>query len=332
MPENTGVLVVGELGEGGLAPITPELLGIGRKLADGLGQALAAVLVGGAVADTAREAIFYGADRVYLVEAEVLADYLTDSYVAALEKLNQQARPEIMLFGHTAMGRDLAPALAFRLGTGVTLDCVGLDLDPATGLLQKTKPVYGGNAVAVYVCQEGRPQMAAVRPRAMAPLGRDTTRHGEVIAFDPGIDPSAVRGRVVRKIREAAVGMKLEEAPVIVCGGRGIGSAEAFKMLEKLAAVLGGTIGATRPPCDARWVPDYCQIGLTGKLVAPDLYIGVALSGASQHVAGMSGSKNILAINKDPQANIFKVAHFGVVGEYQKVLPAFVEKCRELLS
>jgi len=330
MSENKGVFIVGELLDGALAPITTELLGVGRNLAAELGQELYAILIGSGIKEVANECIFFGADKVYVIDAPLFKDYLTDSYVVALEKLNEQAKPEILLLGHTSMGRDLAPALAFKLDTGVTLDCVELSIDPDTKLLQKTKPVYGSNASAIFVFEEGRPQMAAIRFKVMQPLERDTSRTGEVIAFQPQIDESAIRGRVTNKLREEVTGIKLEEADVVVCGGRGMGGFEPFKQLEELANILHGAVGATRPPCDVKWVPDYYQIGLTGKLVSPTLYIGVALSGSSQHLAGMSGSKNIVAINRDPNANIFQIAHYGVTGEYEKILPSFIAKCKEL--
>ena len=332
MAENKGVLIVGELSDGKLASITAELLGIGRKLADDLDQGLSAVFIGNGITDVAGEAITLGADKVYVIDDPLFKDYVTDSYVGALEKLSNDQAPEILLLGQTSMGRDLAPRLAFRLGTAVTLDCVDLALDPDTKLLQKSKPVYGGNAMAVYVSEEGRPQMATIRPKAMEPLEQDVSRKGEVIPFDPALDESAVRARVVEKVKEEVVGIKLEDADVVICGGRGIGSAEAFEQLKELAKILNGAVGATRPPCDSGWVPAHLQVGLTGKLVSPTLYIGIALSGSSQHQAGMSGSKNIVAINKDPEANIFGIAHYGVVGDYKKLLPAFLEKCKELLS
>ncbi|MCL0097098.1 electron transfer flavoprotein subunit alpha/FixB family protein [Dehalococcoidia bacterium] len=332
MVENKGVLIVGELSDGKLASITAELLGIGRKLADDLDEGLSAVFVGNGITDVAGEAITLGADKVYVIDGPLFKDYVTDSYVGALEKLSNDAAPEILLLGQTSMGRDLAPRLAFRLGTAVTLDCVDLVLDPDTKLLQKSKPVYGGNAMAVYVGEEGRPQMATIRPKAMEPLEQDVSRKGEVIPFDPALDESAVRARVVEKVKEEVVGIKLEDADVVICGGRGMGSAEAFEQLNELAKMLNGAVGATRPPCDSGWVPAHVQVGLTGKLVSPTLYIGIALSGSSQHQAGMSGSKNIVAINKDPEANIFGIAHYGVVGDYKKLLPAFLEKCKELLS
>ncbi|MCL0037355.1 electron transfer flavoprotein subunit alpha/FixB family protein [Dehalococcoidia bacterium] len=332
MAENKGVLIVGELSDGKLASITAELLGIGRKLADDLDEGLSAVFIGNGITDVAGEAITLGADKVYVIDDPLFKDYVTDSYVGALEKLSNDQAPEILLLGQTSMGRDLAPRLAFRLGTAVTLDCVDLALDPDTKLLQKSKPVYGGNAMAVYVSEEGRPQMATIRPKAMEPLEQDVSRKGEVIPFDPALDESAARARVVEKVKEEVVGIKLEDADVVICGGRGIGSAEAFEQLKELAKILNGAVGATRPPCDSGWVPAHLQVGLTGKLVSPTLYIGIALSGSSQHQAGMSGSKNIVAINKDPEANIFGIAHYGVVGDYKKLLPAFLEKCKELLS
>jgi electron transfer flavoprotein alpha subunit len=330
--EYKGVLICGELQEGKLGSITLELLGIGRKLADELGEELSVVLIGSEVGDIAREAIPFGADKVYVADHLLLKDYQTDSYVFVMEKLCKEINPSILLLGQTSMGRDLAPRLAFRLKTGLAMDCIDLSIDPETKLMLQTRPVYGGNALAVYVCEEFRPQMATVRPKVMSPLERDESRKGEVIPFDPAIDPSILRVKVLEKVKEEVVGVKLEDADVVICGGRGMGSGEAFAQLEDLAKMLGGAVGATRPPCDSGWVPSHLQVGLTGKIVTPTLYIGVALSGSSQHLAGMSGSKNIVAINKDPEANIFKVAHFGVIGDYKKVLPSFIGKCKELLS
>lgn len=332
MIERRGIVIVGELWDKSLATITTELLGTGRRLADELGEELFAAFIGNEISQVANEAIFFGADKVYIIDAPLFKDYLTDSYVGALERLDKEIMPEILLLGHTSLGRDLAPRLAFRLETGVTLDCIGLCLDPETKLLQKTKPVYGGNAIATYVCQDGRPQIATIRAKVMPPLKRDTSRRGEIISFEPRVDEAAIRGKVVGKIREEVAGVKLEEADVVICGGRGLGGPEPFKELNELAGILNGAVAATRPPCDAKWCPSYYQVGLTGKLISPSLYIGIALSGSSQHQAGMSGSKTIVAINKDPEANIFNIAHYGVVAEYQRLLPAFIEKCRELSS
>jgi caffeyl-CoA reductase-Etf complex subunit CarE len=332
LADRKGVAIVGEISNGRLASITTELLNISRKLAADLEQELAALFIGSGIGEAAREAISYGADKVYTIDGPMFADYLTDSYVGALEKFDKQFHPEVLLFGHTSLGRDLAPRLAFRLGTGLTLDCTDLAIDPETKLLKKTKPVYGGNALAVYVCEAARPQMAAIRPKTAEPAKPDPSRKGEMIPFDPALDKAAIRGKVTGRMKEEVTGIKLEEANVVVCGGRGIGGKEQFQQLEELARLFNGAVGATRPPCDAKWCPAHYQIGLTGKLVSPALFIGIALSGSIQHIAGMSGSKTIIAINQDPEANIFGVAHYGVVGDYTKVLPAFTAKVKELLS
>jgi electron transfer flavoprotein alpha subunit len=331
MAEYKGVLIYAEIGEGKLKAISTELLGCGRKLADDLGQELGAVLVGSGVSSLAREAIAFGADKVYVVDAPLLEDYQTDSYVSVMEKVVKQVMPQILLLGQTSIGRDLAPRLAFRLGTAAATDCIELAIAPDSKLMLQTKPVYGGNAQAVFTCQS-YPQIATVRVKAMSPLERDDSRQGEVITIEAGLDPSAIRTRVLEKVREEVEGIKLEEAEVIVSGGRGIGSGDGFKQLEELAKILKGAVGASRPPCDNGWVADSLQVGLTGKIVAPDLYIAVGISGASQHISGCSGAKNIVAINKDPEANIFRQAHFGVVGDWKKVLPAFTEKVKELLA
>jgi electron transfer flavoprotein alpha subunit len=332
MAENKGVMVCGEVSEGKLTAMTLELLGGGRKLADKLGEELSVVLMGVSLGDLGKEAIAFGADKAYIVDDALLKDYQTDAYVAVMEKVVKQVSPSILLCGTTSMGRDLAPRLAFRLDTAVSMDCVELDIDPDSKLLLQTRPVYGGNARAVYICENTRPQMAAVRAKALDPLERDDARKGEVTSIEAGLDPSIIRTKVVDTVKEEVTGIKLEDADIIVTGGRGIGGAEGFQELEPLAKALGAAIGATRPPCDNGWVPASLQVGLTGKIVSPTLYIAVALSGSSQHIAGCSGSKNIIAINKDPEANIFKEARFGVVGDYKKVLPAFTEKVKELLG
>lgn len=311
--------------------MTAELLGCGRKLADELGEELSAVLVGSGVSDMAQEAIAAGADKVYVVDAPQLEDYQTDSYVAVTEKVSNQVVPRIILLGQNSVGRDLAPRLAFRLGTAATMDCVALSIDPDSKRLLQTKPVYGGNAQAIYVTDTD-PQVATVRAKVMEPLAPDAARKGEIVNIDAGLDPSAIKTKVLEKIKEEVEGIKLEDATVVISGGRGIGSTEGFTQLQELAKVLKGAVGATRPACDNEWVPDTQQVGLTGKIVTPDLYIAVGISGASQHLAGCSSSKTIVAINRDPEANIFREAQYGVVGDWKKVLPAFIEKVKELVS
>lgn len=327
-----GVMICGEVLEGALAPITGELLGGGRKLADELGQELSAVLLGSGLGDLGKQAIALGADKVYVVDDPLLQTYQTDSYVAVMERICRDVEPEVLLMGQTAMGRDLAPRLAFRLGTGVSMDCVELAVDPDTKNVLQTKPVYGGNALAIYVCESTRPQMATVRAKAMDALEPDDSRQGEIVAVEAGIDESIIKAKVVDTVKEEVTGIKLEDADVVVSGGRGLGGPEPFADIEELAKLLGGAAGASRPPCDNGWVPATMQVGLTGKIVSPTLYIAVGISGASQHLAGCSGSKNIVAINRDPEANIFKVASYGVVGDFKQVLPAFIEKVKELLA
>lgn len=331
MAEYKGIMVYCEVIGEKLATIATEILGCGRKLANDLGEELCAILVGSGISSLAQEAIIFGADKVYVVDDPLLKDYQTDSYVLVMEKVVKQALPKIVLLGQTSIGRDLAPRLAFRLNTAASLDCIELAIDPASKRLLQTRPVYGGNALAVFT-YESYPQIATVRAKVMSPLTPDPSRKGKVITIEAGLDPSAIRTRVLEKVPEKVEGVKLEDAEVVVGGGRGIGGAEGFKQLEELAKILKGAVGATRPPCDNGWVPAGLQVGLTGKIITPNLYIAVALSGSSQHLTGVSGSKNIVAINKDPEANIFKVAHYGVVGDWKKVLPAFTNKAKELLA
>ena len=331
MAEYKGVMAYCEVTDGKLGAIGTELLGGGRKLADDLGEELTAVLVGSGVGGLAQEAIAFGAEKVYVVDDPLLKDYQTDSYVVVMEKVVKQVMPRVLMLGQTTTGRDLVPRLAFRLNTAASLDCLELSIDPDSKALLQTKPVYGGNAYAVFTT-EYYPQIVTVRVKAMSPLERDDSRKGEIINIEAGLDPSAIRTKVLDKVVEEVEGIKLEDAPVVVSGGRGIGSGDGFKQLEELAKLLKGAVGASRPPCDNAWVPAGLQVGLTGKIVSPELYIAVALSGSSQHMSGCSGSKNIVAINKDPEANIVKQARFAVIGDWKKILPAFTEKVKELLA
>ena len=331
MSEYKGVMIYGEVVEGKLSSIATELLGCGRKMADDLGQELSAVLIGSGVSGLAQEAIAFGADKVYVVDDPLLKDYQTDSYISVMEKVVKQVMPQIVLTGQTTIGRDLAPRLAFRLGTAATMDCVALEIDPDSKRLLQIKPVYGGNAQAIF-SYKFDPQVATVRAKAMAPLEPDASRKGEVITIEAGVDPATIRTKVVEKVKEEVEGIRLEDAAVVVSGGRGMGGVEGFKQLEELAKVLKGAVGASRPACDAGWWPDTSQVGLTGKIVTPDFYVAVGISGSSQHMAGCSSAKTIVAINKDSEANIFREARYGIVGDWKKVLPAFIQKVKELVS
>jgi electron transfer flavoprotein alpha subunit len=331
MAEYQGVAVFIEHKGDRLLPISLEGLGAGRKLADDLGQPLTALLMGSDIGGLAQSAIAGGADKVYVVDDPMLKDFQADAYLSVMEKVVEQVKPSVLILGQNDVGRDLAPRLAFRLGTTVTMDCVDLAIDPATKRLLQTKPVYGGNALAVFV-SEADPQIVTIRTKAMTTLEPDASRKGEVINIAAGLDASAIRTKILNRVEEEVAGIKIEDAGTVVAGGRGIGSPEGFKQLEELAKLLKGAVGASRPPCDNGWVPDTVQVGLTGKIIAPELYIAVAISGSSQHMSGCSGSKTIIAINKDKEANIFRHARFGVVGDWKKVLPAFTDKVKELLA
>ena len=330
MAEYKGIMTYCETIEGNLPSIFREVLGCGRRLADDLGQELCTVLVGSDVGSLAQEAIAFGADKVYVADDPLLKEYQTDSYVSVMEKVVRRVMPQILILGQTSVGCDLAPMLAFRLDTTATLDCVGLAIDPDTKLLLRIKPVYGGNAQATFTC-DSYPQIATVRVKVMSPLESNASKRGEVITIDAGLDPSAIRTRLLKRVKEEEGGVRLEDAPIIVSGGRGIGSAEGFNQLKELAAMLKGAVGASRPACDNGWAAYNLQVGLTGKIVSPDLYIAIALSGSIQHLSGCAQSKSIIAINKDPEAFIFNQADFGVVGDWKKVLPAFRDKLKELL-
>jgi electron transfer flavoprotein alpha subunit len=323
-----GVLILTENEDGKLTPISKEVLAAGHNLADSLHESLSAVVVNG-TAHIAFEALLFGADRVYLANDPLLQDYRTDAWLAVLEKVVRQIKPRIILLGQTIIGRDLAPRAAFRLNSAVIMDCVALNIDIGTKQLKLTKPVYGGNALAVYSIAT-LPQMATIRARAFSPVIPDNAPKGEIIRLAVELKASDIRTTVLRKVVQETPGPKLEDAKVIVAGGRGIDGPEGFKKLESLAKTLNGSMGASRPPCDSGWVPDTLQIGLTGKVVTPDVYIAVGISGSSQHLAGCSGAKNIIAINKDNEANIFRQSRFGVVGDWKQVLPGFEEKVKDL--
>ncbi|MDD5189644.1 MAG: electron transfer flavoprotein subunit alpha/FixB family protein [Dehalococcoidales bacterium] len=331
MAENKGVMIVAEFLNGKLAAISKELLGAGSKLAKDLGEELSVVFIGEGIAGIAPEAIAQGADKVYVVDDVLLKEYLTDAYVAVAEKVIQQVNPRIVLAGQTTLGRDFTPRLAFRLNAAATMDCIDLSIEAGTKKLLMTKPVYGGNARAIFT-SEVLPNVATVRVKAMTALAPDASRKGEVVTITAGLDAAAIRTNVLQKVVQEVQGIKLEDATVIVSGGRGMGGPEGFKQLASLAKLLRGAAGASRPPCDSGWVPETMQVGLTGKIVSPDVYIAVAISGSSQHLAGCGGSKNIIAINCDAEANIFKEARFGVVGDWKKVVPALETKLKELLG
>ena len=324
---NSGIMVAAEVSGGAVASISLEVLGAARRLADQKGEPVQAALLGSGVEGLAKELIAHGADQVYVVDDPLLAKYSDDGYVAAMEKVNAQAGPSTILMGQSDVGRDLGPRLAFRLGTAVATDCLSVSLQ--NGKVIAERPCYGGNARAAYSFNTS-PALATIRSKAQEPLARDDSRQGQVTKVDAGLSGAAIRDKVTAHQEVAEEGIRLEDAEVIVAGGRGIGSVEGFSVLEELAKVLGGAVGATRAACDNGWRPVAEQIGLTGKIVGPTLYFAVGLSGASQHMAGCAGAKNIVSINKDAEAIVFKSSRFGIVDDYKKVLPPLIEACRKL--
>jgi electron transfer flavoprotein alpha subunit len=332
MDNHKGVLVCGEIAGNKLAPVTIELLGVGRKLADELGEDLSALLLGSNIDGLGQEAIAYGADNVHVAEDSLLDHYNSDAYTQVAADLCRKTSPSIVLLGHTDIGCDLAPRLNARLGGGLAMDCLALSIDPATRLLLSTRPVFGGNAHATLVCKSARPQMATIRAKTAPPAERNDSRQGQVIPVEGKVDPATLQVKVIERIKEEVEGVKLEDAEVVVTGGRGIGSAQNWDMVEELARVLGGAVGATRPVCDEGWAAVTRQVGQSGKVVSPKLYVAVALSGAMAHISGCLGSKVIVAINKDKDAHIFNIAHFGIVADYKEVLPALTAKLKELKS
>ena len=287
-------------------------------------------LIGADLAGAPQQAIAHGADKAYAVTNPALADYHPGPVpLGDADPRQPRPTPTSSSSPATTRGASWPPAWLSGMGVGLAQDCLEVSADASTGKLLANRPVYGGSAVAVVSCNQ-TPQIAAIRPKTYEPLDADTGRSGQVVAFPVEIDPSAAKTRVVDVVKEEAEGIKLEDARIVVSGGRGLGGPEPFAQLEELANLLGGAVGASRAAVDSGWVPANYQVGLTGKTITPDLYITVAISGASQHMAGCSGSKAIVAINKDADANIFKDARYGVVGDWEKVIPALTETVREL--
>ena len=328
----SGILVIGEISENAVSSSTFEVIAAARQLNGGLGEEVAVCLVGKDIKGLAKGLIECGADKVYLGEDEHLQTFQQEAYLAAVEKVCKQVNPTIVLAPRTDISSQIAPRLAFRLGVGLAQDCLALSVDPDSKNLKATRPVFGGNANAVITFDGSGPYFATLRTKVFEGLKQDTSRSGEIIEIDLSIDPSIMKTKLVETVREQVEGIRLEAAPIVVAGGRGLGGPDPFKQLEELANLLGGAMGASRAACDAGWLDHSYQVGLTGKTVTPNLYLAVAISGASQHMAGCSASKNIVAINKDADANIFKDARYGVTGDWKTVLPAFIETVKELIN
>ena len=324
------VFVLMEQRDGELQKVGIELLGEATKLAKDLDEKVVAVLLGCDIKEKAQTCIAYGADKVIVVDDPELKEYLTEPYALALTQIIKEEEPEILLYGASSIGRDLAPRVSARVHTGLTADCTGLAIAEDTKLLMMTRPAFGGNIMATILCKNQRPQMATVRPGVMKALERDNTRTGEVVekTVDFSKDTHGVKIREV--IKEGKKAVDITEAKYLVSGGRGIGSPEFFGTLQELADVLGGEISSSRANVDAGWIDRSRQVGQTGKTVRPDLYIACGISGAIQHVAGMEGSEYIIAINKNDTAPIFDVADLGVVGDVKVIVPKLTEAIKKV--
>ncbi|NLW46277.1 MAG: electron transfer flavoprotein subunit alpha [Firmicutes bacterium] len=327
-----GVWVFAEQRGGKLANVTLELLGEGRKLADELKEPLVAVILGKGIESLSKKLIAQGADKVFVADAPELESFLEDSYTQVIVDLVKQERPNIILYGATAIGRSLAPKVAARLETGLTADCTGLEVDVAERNLLQTRPAFGGNLMATILCPNHRPQMATVRPKVFKPLTEDSARTGEITPVDLSAVKWDIRSKVLEVVKETGYIVNLEEANIIVSGGRGLCDPKNFAMVEELAKVLGGAVGASRAAVDAGWVPYAHQVGQTGKTVGPKIYFACGIHGAIQHMAGMSSADVIIAINKNPDAPIFKIATYGIVGDVREVLPLLTKEFQKAIG
>ncbi|CAM3752033.1 electron transfer flavoprotein subunit alpha/FixB family protein [Mesobacillus zeae] len=317
------VLTLGEVRDGALRNVSFETIGAAKIAAEG-GEVVS-VLIGNDVKSLGAELIQYGADRVVVVEDEKLVQYTPDGYSQALMTVIDGEKPEGLIFGHTALGKDLAPKIASKLQSGLISDATSVE--EAGGNLVFTRPIYSGKAFEKKIVTDGL-VFATIRPNNIAPLAKDESRSGEVSSLQADIKD--LRTVIKEVVRKASEGVDLSEAKVVIAGGRGVKSEDGFEPLKELASVLGGAVGASRGACDAEYCDYSLQIGQTGKVVTPDLYIACGISGAIQHLAGMSNSKVIVAINKDPEANIFKVADYGIVGDLFEVVPMLTEEFRKL--
>lgn len=319
------IWVFAEQRQGKITPVVIELLGEGKKLANVKGVSLNAILLGKDIKNLASELIAYGAEKVYVADDELLENFTTDAYTKVIVDSINEIKPEIVLMGATNIGRDLAPRIASRLNTGLTADCTKLEIDEEDGKIKQTRPAFGGNIMATIICPDVRPQMSTVRPGVMDKAERDDSRVGEVVELKYDLKESDIRTKVIEIVKSAHEKVSLTDANIIVSGGKGLGNADGFKVIEELANKLDGVVGSSRAAVDAGWIDRSHQVGQTGVTVKPNLYIACGISGAIQHLAGMKESDIIVAINKDPDAPIFNVADYGIVGDLYKVIPEIID-------
>ena len=324
-----GIMVFAECRHGILAPVTHELLGIGRKLADQRGAGLAVVVLGEGLDRYAPALIASGADTVLLVQHKALAQFQEDIYARLLARIIRERKPEVVLAGATAIGCSVVPYVATLLGTGLTADCTGLSIREEDGLLLQTRPAFGGNIMATIECPNTRTQMATVRPKVMTPAEPDPSRKGEVLQIVPAEDEVQSAAIVLESVQSAGDQVNIQEVEALVAGGRGLGSEKGFALLRELADELNASVAASRAAVDAGWIPYPHQVGQTGKTVCPKLYVACGISGAVQHTVGMQSSKVVVAINRDPEAPIFNVASYGLVGDLYEIIPELTRQLRE---
>lgn len=329
MDEYRGVWVFIEQNDGKIEGVSLELLGAGRKLADKLDVPLSGVLLGYEIKSLSREVIAYGADQVFVIDHEVMKDYRTESYMKAVIHLAEKYKPEIFLYGATSNGKDLASAVATDLSTGLTADTTMLDVEVEKRLLEASRPAFGGNIMATILCKKHRPQMATVRPKVMKAMEPNPDRHGEVIEEPITLREDDMRTKVIKIVKDVTKKVNLAEAHVVVAGGKGMGDLQNFQLIHELADTIGATVGGTRDVVEAGWLPHEQQVGQTGETITPKIYFAIGISGAIQHVVGMKNSEFIIAINKDPQAPIFDVATYGIVGDALEIVPKLIKEFKE---
>ncbi|MBA2879507.1 electron transfer flavoprotein alpha subunit [Anoxybacillus kamchatkensis] len=324
-----GIWIYIEVKDGQIAPVSLELLGAGRVLADKRKTELAGVFIGSGVKALAPTLFQYGADVVYVYDDPIFEHYRTEPYMRALLDCCHKHKPEVILYGATPSGKDLASAIATDLPTGLTADTTILDIEEDTGLLLASRPAFGGNIMATILCKKYRPQMATVRPKVMKALPPDPSRTGRVVEEHIELHEEEMRTKVLQIVRETTKKVRIDEADIVVAGGKGMGSKEGFQLIHQLAEVLGGAVGASRDVVEAGWIDHHHQVGQTGVTVTPKIYFAIGISGAIQHVVGMQNSELIIAINKDPNAPIFQSCHYGIVGDAFEIVPLLIERLKE---
>jgi electron transfer flavoprotein alpha subunit len=328
----SGIWVFIEVKDGEVVPVSLELLGAGKELADKRGTELSGVLIGENVTHLADTLYEYGADTVYVYDDTIFKNYRTESYMKALLECCQKHKPEVILYGATSTGKDLASAVATDLPTGLTADSTILDIEEDTGLLLASRPAFGGNIMATILCKKYRPQMATVRPKVMKALTPEPGRTGQLIEETASIKEEDIRTKVLEIVQFTTQKVRIDEADIVVAGGKGLGSEKGFQVIHDLAETLGGAVGASRDVVEAGWVEHHHQVGQTGLTVTPKIYFAIGISGAIQHIVGMQNSGLIIAINNDPEAPIFQSSHYGIVGDAFEIVPLLIQQFKQVFN